>query len=288
MTPLRPLAAVASLLLASGCSAETQECLLGEAQTSCPDVKTKLAHGGWVPPTEGSVLDTETCTIERRHVSDLSGEEFLAGYWEQAPVIVEGFKSNVESAFASMCARDVLLEHYGTMPVILSSANKNSYVKKTVPLSEYLGDYMASPPVVQMGNTTWYHFGNNDHAAWPELFGCYAKPEGYMHDPKHFAYSFGIGASGTGVPFHTHGGVFNEVLYGRKRWWLKAPGREPPFHPDMSALQWTYTHYPQVANESREGIQECVIGPGEFIYVPGQWHHSTLNIGDTVFMATFL
>lgn len=50
--------------------------------------------------------------------------------------------------------------------------------------------------------------------------------------------SWGLGGSGTGVPFHTHGAVFAEgeflysfttqfkckVLHGMKRWFLYAPG----------------------------------------------------------------
>ena len=255
----------------------------------CPilDEDWGATNGGWERPHAESTLDTATCTIERRHIETLSPEEFLQRYWENTPVIVEGYRHNAEALFAKMCAKDVLLWHYGAQDIVLSTANKNSYEKKTVPLTRYLDEFMVSPPVTQLGNTTWYHFGNNNHKDWPELFAAYRKPEEYMEDPTHFAYSFGLGASGTGVPFHTHGGVFNEVMYGRKRWWLAPPGPEPAFHPDESALQWTYTYY---GNESAHNValQECVIGAGEFIYVPGRWHHSTLNIGDTVFMATFL
>ena len=46
----------------------------------------------------------------------------------------------------------------------------------------------------------------------PPFFNCSSDAVG--------ALSFGFGGSGSGVPFHTHGPVFAEVLYGAKvrRW----------------------------------------------------------------------
>lgn len=33
---------------------------------------------------------------------------------------------------------------------------------------------------------------------------------------------------------------------------------------------------------------ECVLGPGEVIYLPDWMWHGTLNIGETVFVSTFV
>eukprot|EP01063_Lacrimia_lanifica_P003008 TRINITY_DN11621_c0_g1_i1.p3 TRINITY_DN11621_c0_g1~~TRINITY_DN11621_c0_g1_i1.p3 ORF type:complete len:290 (+),score=90.43 TRINITY_DN11621_c0_g1_i1:51-920(+) len=259
------------------------------AGPACPNVTyDEGSNGGWKRADADSALDTDVCTIERRHINDLSAREFAEYYWDDRPVVLEGFDRNRETTFPAMCARDTMLAFYGTLPIVLSSANKNSYEKKTITLAEYVAEFMKAPPVVKLGKTTWYHFGNNDHAAWPELFECYQRPTEYMKDPDHYAYSFGIGAGGTGVPFHTHGPVFNEVVFGRKRWWLKPPGPEPAFEGDESALQWLYRFYARGVKEAREGVLECVLGPGEVLFVPGMWHHSTLNIGDTIFMATFV
>eukprot|EP00659_Diplonema_papillatum_P002267 gene2267-3500_t len=244
-------------------------------------------NGGWEPPeADRAMFGTDKCTIERVHASSLSRDQFLAGYWQKRPVIVVGGTEN--AGFKGLAAKESLLKLYGNLSVTLSSANKNSYAKRVVSLREYVAGFLDTPPVVQLGNTTWYHFGNNNHAEWPELFACYKLPTQYMQDPSYFAFSFGMGGSGSGVPFHTHGGVFNEVVYGRKRWWLAPPGPQPDMEPNESALQWLYTYYPRLnATESPAPVIECVIGEGEFLYVPGQWHHSTLNIGQTIFMATF-
>ena len=272
-----------------------EECGSEQIRKTCPaEVKASdfTGNGGW---GKGHVvLDTDKCDIERRHIDSFSREEFLEEYNGVKPVIIEGWNANWKSQFSTMCTKEMLLTNYGNRSIILSTANKNSYEKQTASLVSYLSDIMLPPPVVRLGNTTWYHFGNNDHESWTDLFDCYLNPEQFMSDPSFFSYSFGMGASGSGVPFHTHGPVFNEVIFGRKRWWLKPPGVEPLMHPDESAMQWLFTHYshndycPASEPIGDCGVQECVIEAGEIIYIPGMWHHSTLNIGDTVFMAIFV
>ncbi|VDM70413.1 unnamed protein product [Strongylus vulgaris] len=43
---------------------------------------------------------------------------------------------------------------------------------------------------------------------------------------------------GTGVPFHFHGPVFAEIIYGSKRWFLYPFEERPEFEPDHSTLEW--------------------------------------------------
>ena len=102
------------------------------------------------------------------------------------------------------------------------------------------------------------------------------------------ALSFGIGASGTGVPFHVHGPGFSEVLWGRKRWFLTHKDEKPDFSPDETTLMWLRTRYYSIMQSDFRGkLFECTIGPGEALYFPDHWWHATLNIGETVFMSTF-
>jgi hypothetical protein len=63
------------------------------------------------------------------------------------------------------------------------------------------------------------------------------------------------------VPFHTHGGVFAEVLHGRKRWFLAAPEKKPLFHPDETSYFWVRQLFPMIANQT--DLLECTLGPGE-------------------------
>ena len=55
---------------------------------------------------------------------------------------------------------------------------------------------------------------------------------------KKVAYSFGLGANGSGVPFHVHGAVFAELNHGAKRWFLYPPdfAEIPDFSIEMTSL----------------------------------------------------
>ena len=84
---------------------------------------------------------------------------------------------------------------------------------------------------------------------------------------------------------HTHGAVFAEVLYGRKRWFLSAPDDKPRFNGSETMLHW-YRH--RVAEQEPQRIFDGVCGRGDLIYLPSHFYHATLNIGQTVFMSVFV
>ncbi len=90
------------------------------------------------------------------------------------------------------------------------------------------------------------------------------------------------------MPFHTHGAVFAEVLHGAKRWFLTPPGRKPLFSPDETSLRWLHARKHAGAALAPPPDFDCTLYPGEVLFIDAQWWHSTLNIGDTVFISTFL
>ncbi len=108
-----------------------------------------------------------------------------------------------------------------------------------------------------------------------------------MLDDREPFFSFGIGGSGSGVPFHTHGAVFAEVLVGAKRWFLAPPGHKPVFNPNETSLRWLHDAEAR-ALFPEPPLYDCTLEPGEVLFIDAQWWHSTLNIGDTVFISTFL
>lgn len=147
-------------------------------------------------------------------------------------------------------------------------------------------------------NESFYHFGDNDHKAWPDIFQTYLPPFEILSN--HFtvervdghSFSFGLGASGSGVPFHVHGPVLAEVLHGAKRWFLSAPDKQPRFDPNTSSLNWAKEYEERKSGQAEweedQNILECVCEPGDVLYIPSDWWHSTLNIGDAVFISTFI
>lgn len=241
-------------------------------------------------PTDSYEASTPYCNIPRVSAASLSREAFAAKYLEKEPVIIVG-ATNIEP-FTRATSKFSLLAKYGNYSVILSSANKNSYAKKEVLFREYV-DAMRTQPLDASGASSWYLFGDNKHKEWNAVFSLYELPQRYMYGP-YSSLSFGIGPDGSGVPFHTHGHVFNEVFYGRKRWWLQAPDKKvsddegPRFDPNNSSIQWLTYLRPTYTTAEAQRLLECVCHPGEMIYIPSFWHHATLNIGETVFMANFV
>eukprot|EP00758_Cryptobia_borreli_P004821 Tbor_TRINITY_DN4598_c0_g2::TRINITY_DN4598_c0_g2_i2::g.15763::m.15763 len=324
------------------------------------------------------------CNIPKVRIEDLTREEFKSLYLESHPVVivttdieanggnpfhkpyavnrsiesvVASDKSNL-AKFIAATQRQRLLEKYGKHQVTLSSANKNSYDKKKILLEDYINDNMAKKgqqTVKSNGNDTWYYFGDNKHDEWQDTFDLYPIPWKYIFGP-YASLSFGIGVSGSGVPFHTHGHVFAEVLHGHKRWFLSPYEYEPPYDPNASSLQWFKFVYPSIRKMSSKRMNvlsseiyktnkndvdgnndysdvslmksslptkvnaaeteqssddakirsdsdtsnnhsnvinldkffDCTLGVGELLYIPTRWHHATLNIGESVFMSTFV
>lgn len=234
-----------------------------------------------VPEAEG---EPGRCDIEKVHGDDVSSVDFKQRYLERKPVIIVNATDITE--FQVMTSKSVILYCYADFDVTLSTANKNSYAKTEASFRFYVEAMMKPTTLDASGVGSKYFFGDNRHAEWDALFKHYRRPQQYIW--SHTSLSFGSGGSGSGVPFHTHGHVFAEVFHGRKRWFLQEPGPEPRFDPDESSLRWATVVAPTIPAEDRAKILECVCGPGELLYIPSHWHHSTLNLGESVFMSAFV
>jgi hypothetical protein len=224
-------------------------------------------------------------------------------------------------------SRANMIRRWGDKTVTLGTANTytgRSTVQKR--LEEYLSYIDNDQPGGRRGDESWYLFGDNSEAFWADVLEPYVPPR--FSDPSipspprpdalaMRTLAFGIGGRGSGVPFHTHGPGWSEVLHGAKQWFLVPPpgstttdeGGEqtrregsrtastfrPPqfFDPNASTLQWTrstnYTRFGQ-RGEITEGLNllECVIRPGDALFFPSQWFHATLNLEPyTAFVSAF-
>jgi len=178
-----------------------------------------------------------------------------------------------------------MMKDFATKRILLSSANTHSYQKLDVTLKEYVDKYLKPQTLKELGNETFYWFGDNNFTEWKPLIDLYTPPP-YFLPGLEGAYSFGLAGAGTGVPFHFHGPGFGEVVFGRKRWFLYPPDKTPHFHPNHTTLHWLYEDYPELHPSDRP--MECTIGQGQIIYFPDRWWHGTLNIDTSVFISTFL
>ena len=127
-----------------------------------------------------------------------------------------------------------------------------------------------------------------------------------------------IGASKTGLPFHSQGSSYVGLVHGLKRWFVYPPGASAPAevqretHPLRSVWGWFTAAYrlygeldtlqdvpkapfPKVAqggkraksvpqSQKHKGYRplECLQHPGEIMYIPAGWLQSHVNVGETV------
>uniref|UniRef100_A0A3Q2TVI6 Jumonji domain containing 8 n=1 Tax=Fundulus heteroclitus TaxID=8078 RepID=A0A3Q2TVI6_FUNHE len=239
--------------------------------------------GGWSQPADPSLQEEGVCTIDVLHASELSHQQFIDRYAFSRPVVLRGLTDNTN--FQLLCSKSSLLEKFGSLKVRLSTANTHSYRKVDVLFQQYVDELLRPQARDALGSETLYFFGDNNFTEWQNLFDRY-RPPPYVLPDTTGAYSFGIAGPGTGVPFHWHGPGYSEVIYGRKRWFLYPPGKEPHFHPNRTTLSWLRETYPYLPEE--EAPLECTIRPGEVLFFPDRWWHATLNLDTSVFISTFL
>ena len=154
--------------------------------------------------------------------ASLSQSEFLKKYAYNSPVIIRRSAEEIEKnkLFTEKCQLDNILNDYGEKYVTVSTANTYSYKKFSMKLSDYLNQYVipyeriddSVLPKIKYGNETWYFFGENNNE-WKSLLNLYDRPKYNLPNHEH-AYSFGIAAGLTGVPFHFHGPGFAETVLG--------------------------------------------------------------------------
>eukprot|EP00043_Microstomoeca_roanoka_P005517 m.56207 g.56207 ORF g.56207 m.56207 type:complete len:266 (+) comp13001_c0_seq3:309-1106(+) len=235
------------------------------------------------PPPHHEGLASSMCNIPRLYTNEEWQQYLSSG--SSHPVILVGLTNN--TYFRSVCTQQNLLDQYGNTSITLSSANTHSYAKTTMSFAEYLDHLLEPRAMSDVAGDTWYFFGNNDYdQSWVNFTEHYVRPD-YPY-PREPFFSFGIGGSGSGVPFHTHGAVFAEVLHGAKRWFLSPPDSRPRFSPDETSYRWLHLVWPTYDQDEIDQLYECTLYPNEVLWIDAQWWHMTLNIGDTVFMSTFL
>lgn len=199
-----------------------------------------LGHSqSWLPSFKHAA---PRCTIERVPFSAITQADFDAFFSEQSPVILEGTSQESISASTEkvccissagkcdfttthascLCSKQsrmqhVLLQEYGSTTVKLSSANTFSHGSTHIKLREYIDRFSSSAQdtTATRANESFYLFG--PHAALSprlsELVEKYSPPPFARSD---LAFSFGIGAHASGIPFHVHGHGFSEVIHGSK------------------------------------------------------------------------
>jgi len=101
------------------------------------------------------------------------------------------------------------------------------------------------------------------------------------------------------VSFHRHDAALNVVVFGSKRWMLFPPmpvdGQPGADKAAFSKASWlnptaaTSTDFAELQlqrlRDEGFGIDVCTQHAGDLLFVPGLWHHATVNLGETVALA---
>lgn len=119
---------------------------------------------------------------------------------------------------------------------------------------------------------------------------CVARVASVSSTGFEWHYQVAIAGSGSGLPFHWHGSVFAETLHGRRRWFVVNPDTSPigGYNPRSTMPHWIQEVYHELPDEALDigGLLQCTIEPGMAIYVPANWWHATLSLGEAVSITT--
>jgi hypothetical protein len=172
------------------------------------------------------------------------------------PLIIypDGGKEN--SGFADLTTLENLpLNFPPDFHVTLSGSDSLSSYRKIIPLKQYLREILTANDgrgetlPNQLGNETWYLFGETFSHEWTTFLENYELPPCETCTPFHrlqsmVALSFGIGNTGSGVQWHLHGPGFSETIHGRKHWVLYPPAHKPEYDLNYASRHWMEDIYP--------------------------------------------
>merc|ERR1711871_203014 len=94
--------------------------------------------------------------------------------------------------------------------------------------------------------------------------------------------TFTLGSALSGAPPHLHTSAWNQLVYGKKRWFLWAPHHT--FLSNKPALVWYKREFPKLMARGRNDPMsiplQCNQYPNDIMFLPSGWGHSTLCLGD--------
>lgn len=244
------------------------------------------------------LLGVERCSIERVPEADMDPERFSTEYWRVKPLVIVR-ETNVNQAVHRQTRKQTLLDKFQRKRVRLATYESYAFTRSETQLD--LASYLANLQQVTATTTadTGFAFGADPYG----LEEYYVVPQVVqalkerLHLDWH--YQTALAASGAGLAFHWHADVFAETLQGRRRWFLYPPESSPVFNPRATSAQWFHqvywnlnatnsqsTNNANTENRSEDALLECTIGSNEAIYVPADWFHSTLSLGEAVSLTT--
>jgi hypothetical protein len=249
--------------------------------------------GGWSRSHPAS-LEGLDCSIERRSPQDITPSKFEAEYRHKKPLVfsaglLDGWKAQ------SNWRKEAMMGLYGNATAKMGSSAELVFSAgddsvRPVPLAAAI-ERMSNDSGLLMFDNQWLI------RQAPEILGDFEPAPHFAgfspraneadvtrQDGGRETWNMiSLGGSGSGLPWHTHGETWIATVYGRKAWFVYAPGdagstqRGSPLH-DASA--WFVHTLPTLSEDERP--YQCVQQPGEVVYLPAGWAHLTVNLDETI------
>jgi len=268
-------------------------------------------NGGWLSDPRPEDLYTPVCDVERVDLAErnLSLAEFMDTYSEQRPVLLRGLQDGW--AARANWQRSRFRARFGQFPTQVSlgptivfggggrsssrdlgagldsmERHMRSAAATDAPLEDFTFDseFLEAMPGIQRDYRT------------PEFFAAGFNSAQSMRQKSSW-HILSLGPTRGGLPSHVHGQTWLALVYGLKRWFLWPPGRgvdpgtwrRAGYHHLEGSWRWFQKVYPLLREEGEEGGAaaherplECVQRPGEVLYLPRNWKHLTLNVGEAL------
>ena len=227
------------------------------------DIKWK-----WDPTSKSHQCNIQR--ISRSELKRLYGNTGLPNLYPYPLVIYpddDDKESEQRLKFTNLTKLDNLpLNFPSNFQVTLTGSDSLSTHRRTILLKQYLDEVLNANNGTgetlpnQLGNETWYLFGETFTDEWSTFLQSYELPPCTSCTPLHrmqnmIALSFGIGNIGSGVQWHLHGPGFSETIHGRKHWVLYPPGNRPQYNLDYASRYWMENTYTTLTNWTEIDMQ---------------------------------
>lgn len=92
---------------------------------------------------------------------------------------------------------------------------------------------------------------------------------------------YGLAGKYTGLPFHRHTWVSNEIIYGKKLWMLYPPEININTQ-NLTSIEMIFTMIEEyIDDETFQLPQMCILEAGDVINIPKHWNHMSFNLETT-------
>lgn len=293
--------AIADILIKAGISAadartEIEAALRSPYLQGARRLANRVAKRDWVLSIQSQLNRLGDDGIERRH--QLSGDEFLQQYYRaNRPVIITGMLDHFPAR--AKWNLDYFAENFSERMVEVQFGRNADpqYEMNSIAHKRQLrfGDYVEMVRSSGASND-FYMTANNDsqnREALKELWDDVGSLPEYLEDDLERRGFLWFGPAGTITPFHHDlTNNFMAQIMGRKLVRLIAPCELPRVYnhrhcfTEVDARAVDLQRFPAMAGVP---ILECVLEPGEILFLPvGWWHYvEALNISVTLAATNF-